>query len=58
MLRIRLDNEDLVLGYASEKARRGFIRIPPGDRVKIEVSAYDSTRKRLNYGLPNKNSND
>ena len=48
----------MVLDYASEKAWRDFIRIPSGDRVKIEVSAYDSTRKRLINRLPNKNSND
>nr|QNT09739.1 translation initiation factor 1 [Salix pentandra]UEC44873.1 translation initiation factor 1 [Salix alba] len=48
----------MVLNYASEKARGDFIRIPSGDRVKIEVSAYNSTRKRLISRLPNKNSND
>ncbi|KAI3663508.1 hypothetical protein L6452_45832 [Arctium lappa] len=44
MFRVRLDNEDIILGYVSGKIRRSFIRILPGDRVKIEVSRYDSTR--------------
>nr|YP_010158208.1 translation initiation factor 1 [Cyrtophyllum fragrans]QRG30307.1 translation initiation factor 1 [Cyrtophyllum fragrans] len=47
MFRIRLDNDDLILGYVSGKIRRSFIRILPGDRVKVEVSRYDSTRGRI-----------
>nr|YP_010463928.1 translation initiation factor 1 [Fedia cornucopiae]UUL71280.1 translation initiation factor 1 [Fedia cornucopiae] len=58
MFRVRLDNEDLILGYISGKIRRGFIRILPGDRVKVEVSRYDSTRGRIIYRLPNKDSKD
>lgn len=58
MFRIRLDNEDLILGYVSGRIRRSFIRILPGDRVKIEVSRYDSTKGRIIYRLRNKDSND
>ena len=58
MFRVRLDNEDLILGYVSGRIRRSFIRILPGDRVKIEVSRYDSTRGRIIYRLRNKDSND
>nr|YP_010267453.1 initiation factor 1 [Nymphaea atrans]UIF94053.1 initiation factor 1 [Nymphaea atrans] len=63
MFWVRLDNEDLVLGYVSGRIRRSFIRILPGDRVKIdsvkiEVSRYDSTRGRIIYRLRNKDSND
>nr|YP_010894603.1 translational initiation factor 1 [Dicranostigma lactucoides]YP_010894635.1 translational initiation factor 1 [Dicranostigma lactucoides]WJW71473.1 translational initiation factor 1 [Dicranostigma lactucoides]WJW71506.1 translational initiation factor 1 [Dicranostigma lactucoides] len=58
MFRVRLDNEDLVLGYISGRIRHSFIRILPGDRVKIEVSRYDSTRGRIIYRLPNQDSND
>ncbi|KAL6557738.1 Ribosomal protein S8 [Orobanche minor] len=44
MFRVRrLDNEDLVLGYISGKIRCKFIRISLGDKVKIEISRYDST---------------
>jgi len=35
--RVRLDNEDLILGYISGRIRRSLIRILPGDRVKIEI---------------------
>nr|YP_010880646.1 translational initiation factor 1 [Callitriche hermaphroditica]WHU54433.1 translational initiation factor 1 [Callitriche hermaphroditica] len=55
---VRLDNEDLILGYVSGKIRRSFIRILPGDNVKIEVSRYDSTRGRIIYCLRNKDSKD
>nr|YP_010456413.1 translation initiation factor 1 [Parnassia longshengensis]UUA67500.1 translation initiation factor 1 [Parnassia longshengensis] len=51
MFRVRLDNEDFILGYISGRIRRSFIRILPGDRVKIEVSRYDSTRGRIIYRL-------
>nr|YP_010496751.1 translation initiation factor 1 [Lactuca alatipes]UWN00481.1 translation initiation factor 1 [Lactuca alatipes] len=50
--------EDMILGYVSGKIRRSFIRILPGDRVKIEVSRYDSTRGRIIYRLRNKDSKD
>uniref|UniRef100_A0A2N9H1U0 Translation initiation factor IF-1, chloroplastic n=1 Tax=Fagus sylvatica TaxID=28930 RepID=A0A2N9H1U0_FAGSY len=49
MFRVRLDNQDLILGYISGKIRKNFIRILPGDRVKVEVSRYDSTRGRIIY---------
>ncbi|XP_059657209.1 translation initiation factor IF-1, chloroplastic [Cornus florida] len=56
MFRVRLDNEDVILGYISGKIRKSFIRILPGDRVKVEVSRYDSTKGRIIYR--NKNPKD
>nr|YP_009436209.1 translation initiation factor 1 [Cyphia banksiana]ATG26387.1 translation initiation factor 1 [Cyphia banksiana] len=47
MFRVRLANNDLVLGYISGKMRRSLIRILPEDRVKIEVSPYDSTKGHI-----------
>nr|YP_010027207.1 translation initiation factor 1 [Actinidia rubus]QOS04199.1 translation initiation factor 1 [Actinidia rubus] len=58
MFWVRLDNENLILGYIAGKIRRGSIRIMPGDRVKIEVSRYDSTRGRIIFRLPKKDSKD
>nr|AYC21463.1 translation initiation factor IF-1 [Aphyllon fasciculatum]AYC21497.1 translation initiation factor IF-1 [Aphyllon fasciculatum]AYC63706.1 translation initiation factor IF-1 [Aphyllon epigalium subsp. epigalium]AYC63743.1 translation initiation factor IF-1 [Aphyllon epigalium subsp. notocalifornicum] len=58
MFRVRLDNKDLIIGYISGKIRRSFIWILPGDKVKIEVSPYDSTRGRIIYRLRNKDSKD
>ncbi|KAF4386638.1 hypothetical protein CsatB_011730 [Cannabis sativa] len=51
MFRIKLDNEDMIIGYISGKIRKSFIRILPGDRVNVEVSRYDSTRGRIIYRL-------
>ncbi|XP_016512258.1 translation initiation factor IF-1, chloroplastic [Nicotiana tabacum] len=51
MFRVKLDNADVVLGYISGKIRKNFIRLLPGDRVKIEVSRYDSTKGRIIYRL-------
>ncbi|XP_009356818.2 translation initiation factor IF-1, chloroplastic [Pyrus x bretschneideri] len=47
MFRIRLDNGDTIIGYISGKIRKKFIRILIGDRVKVEVSRYDTTRGRI-----------
>nr|YP_009413595.1 translation initiation factor 1 [Hemitomes congestum]ASN78933.1 translation initiation factor 1 [Hemitomes congestum] len=52
MFRVRLDNDDLVLGYISGKIRRGFIQIIRGDRVQIEISGYDCSRGRIIYRFP------
>ncbi|KAK7257210.1 hypothetical protein RIF29_31014 [Crotalaria pallida] len=53
MFRVRLDNQDLILGYVSGKIRKNFVRILPGDRVKVEVSRYDSSKGRIVYRLRN-----
>ncbi|GAV76734.1 eIF-1a domain-containing protein [Cephalotus follicularis] len=47
MFRVRLDNQDTILGYASGKIRKNTIRILPGDKVRVEVSRYDSTKGRI-----------
>jgi translation initiation factor IF-1 len=47
--RIALDNGHEALGYTAGKMRRYRIRILPGDRVQIELSAYDLTRGRIVY---------
>ena len=49
MFRIDLDNGHRILGHISGKMRKHYIRILPGDRVKVELSAYDLTRGRIIY---------
>ncbi len=49
MFRIDLDNGHRILGHISGKMRKHYIRILPGDRVKIELSPYDLTRGRIIY---------
>lgn len=58
MFHVRLDNENVILGYISGKIRRSSIRILPGDRVKIEVSPYDATKGRIIYRFPRDDSDD
>ena len=49
MFRVELDNGHRVLAHVSGKMRMNFIRILPGDRVKVELSPYDLTRGRITY---------
>lgn len=49
MFRVKLDNGHLVLAHISGKMRMHFIRILPGDKVKLEISPYDLTRGRIIY---------
>jgi translation initiation factor IF-1 len=51
MFRVRVDGqgEHTVLTTISGKMRKNYIRILPGDRVKVELSAYDLTRGRITY---------
>jgi translation initiation factor IF-1 len=49
MFRIQIDGGQDVLATISGKMRKNYIRILPGDRVKVEVSAYDLTRGRITY---------
>ena len=49
MFRVELDNGHKVLAHISGKIRMHFIRILPGDRVKVELSPYDLTRGRITF---------
>ena len=49
MFLVRLENGHQVLGHISGKMRKFYIRILPGDRVKVELSPYDLTRGRITY---------
>jgi translation initiation factor IF-1 len=47
MFRVRLDNGHKVLAHISGKMRMHYIKILPGDKVKIELSPYDLARGRI-----------
>ena len=49
LFRVKLETGQIVLGHVSGKMRRYFIRILPGDKVKIELSPYDLTRGRITF---------
>ena len=46
---MRLDNDFEILAHISGKIRMNYIRILPGDRVKVELSPYDLTRGRITW---------
>ncbi len=47
MFRVELPNGHRLLAHTSGKMRIHFIRILPGDRVKVEISPYDLARGRI-----------
>ncbi|QDT39913.1 translation initiation factor IF-1 [Stratiformator vulcanicus] len=47
--RVDLDVGHQVLAHVAGKMRKHFIRIVPGDRVKVEVSPYDPKRGRITF---------
>ena len=49
MFRVELENGHNVLAYLSGKMRKYYIRVLLGDKVKVEMSAYDLTRGRIVY---------
>jgi translation initiation factor IF-1 len=52
MFRVALTNERMVLAHISGKMRkRRFIRLTIGDRVKMEMSPYDTAKARIVYRL-------
>ncbi|MFC1626621.1 translation initiation factor IF-1 [Patescibacteria group bacterium] len=51
LFRVKLPNGRLVLCHLSGKMRLHFIRIMPGDKVKMEMTPYDATKGRITYRL-------
>ena len=51
MFRVQLPDGSVVLCMLSGKMRIHFVKILPGDRVRIEMTPYDKTRGRITYRL-------
>jgi translation initiation factor IF-1 len=49
MFKITLDNDHQLLAYTSGKMKQNKIRILAGDRVTVEVSAYDLSKGRVTF---------
>ncbi len=49
MFNVELENGHKVLAHISGKMRVHFIRLLPGDKVKLELSPYDLSRGRITY---------
>lgn len=47
--RVELENGDEVLAHVAGRMRKNFIRIVPGDKVRVELSPYDLTKGRITY---------
>ncbi len=49
MFRVELDNGHKILAHISGKMRMHYIKILPGDKVKVEISPYDLSRGRITF---------
>ena len=49
MFRVELDNGHVVTAHISGKMRLHYIKLLPGDKVKLEMSPYDLSKGRITY---------
>ena len=49
MFRVELENGNVITAHISGKMRMFYIKILPGDRVKVEMSPYDLTKGRITF---------
>ncbi|MCI6673727.1 MAG: translation initiation factor IF-1 [Sphaerochaetaceae bacterium] len=49
MFRVELENSHIILAFLSGKMRKHFIKIVPGDKVRVELSPYDLTKGRITF---------
>ena len=49
MFRVQLESGHVIIANISGKMRMHYIKILPGDRVKVEMSPYDLTRGRISF---------
>ena len=47
IVRVKLENQDLVLAHAASATKTNFVRVRPGDRVEVELSPHDPGRGRI-----------
>jgi|TARA_Y100000816_G_C26089462_1_gene575488 translation initiation factor IF-1 len=51
MFRVELDNGHIVTAHISGKMRLHYIKLLPGDKVKLEMSPYDLTKARITFRM-------
>lgn len=49
MFRVELENGHILIAHISGKMRMNYIKILPGDRVKVEMSPYDLSKGRISF---------
>jgi translation initiation factor IF-1 len=47
IVKVKLENEAVVLAHAAGAAKANFVRVRPGDRVQVELSPHDPGRGRI-----------
>lgn len=51
--KVKLQNDHIITAYISGKLRKYYIKIIPGDKVKVEMSPYDLTKGRITWRSKN-----
>ncbi len=51
LFKVQIESGKIVLCYLSGKMRKNYIRILPGDRVRVEITPYDVNRGRIIYRI-------
>lgn len=49
MFRVELENGHVIIAHISGKMRMHYIKILPGDKVRLEMSPYDLTKGRITF---------
>ena len=49
--RVELENGHIIVAHMSGKMRKNYIRLVPGDKVKVELTPYDLTKGRISFRL-------
>ncbi|HEY5550113.1 MAG TPA: translation initiation factor IF-1 [Candidatus Saccharimonadales bacterium] len=47
--RVELENGHIIVAHVAGRMRKNYIRLVPGDRVKVELTPYDLTKGRITY---------
>ena len=53
MFRVELENGNVITAHISGKMRMHYIKILPGDRVRVDMSTYDLTKGRITFRYKN-----
>ena len=53
MFRVELENGHIITAHISGKMRMHYIKILPGDKVRVDMSPYDLTKGRITFGYKN-----
>ena len=47
--RVELENGHIIIAHMSGRMRKNYIRLVPGDKVKVELTPYDLTKGRITF---------